>query len=462
MKLGITELLKIPNVKIVNKDLIAKKVFAGVSIDSRKCAKSDLFFAIKGERFDGHDFVIKVLGRGIKAAVVSKRWYKGLNKADKKRLDKKRLVLVNDTTIALGDLASIYRRKFTIPVLAVAGSNGKTTTKDFIAHVLSHKFNVLKTEGNYNNAIGVPLTLFRLRTRHQVAVVETGTNHFGEVDYLCRTAGPQFGVITNIGKEHLEFFKDINGVARGECELVDYLKGVYGMFFLNNDDKYLRRKVNRNSINVLSYGKNKDNDVSGRIVKYNGFYPEVEIRYNNKMIRTTLNMIGNQSFQSALCAAAIGLYFDVPPGKVRQSLGRFKLKTDKRNELKIKNGISLIDDTYNSNPDSVAAALENLKVYKVKGRKHIVLADMKEMGRTSKKEHSSIGRLIKKMGFENLYTYGTDSKETYRAAKGLKNNFYFEDKQSLIEMLKRNVKQNDLVLVKGSRSMKMEEIVNSF
>ncbi len=457
MKIGIEDLRKLSKRSIYG-NTADKISFSGVSIDSRSCKKGDLFFAVKGERFDAHDFVKDVLKKGIKGAVVQKKWFKGQNK---RFFKKYLLVIVDDTVKSLGELASIYRSKFIVPVLAVGGSNGKTTAKEFIAGVLSKKFNVLKTEGNFNNEYGVPLTLFRLTNNHEFCVIETGANHFGEIDNLCNIAKPQFGIITNIGKEHLEFFKDVRGAAKAECEMIDYLYSNYGMLFLNKNDRYLSEKAAKTGIKNFSFGKSGKADVKGKFKKFDGFNPVVEIKYGKEKFSAKLKMIGSQSFEAALCASAVGFYFGMKKEQIKKALEKIDIIKNKRNELKNKNGVWLIDDTYNSNPDSVKAALDNMKRFKVKGKKYVVLADMLELGKVSKKEHNSIGKLIKELGFENLYTYGSESYNTFIGAKGLKNNFYFSDKQTLIEFLKLNLREGDLVLVKGSRSMKMEEVTEA-
>lgn len=456
MNLSVHDFLQIKGCKVINADVLKGFKFSGVSIDSRKCGKNDLFFAIKGERFDGHDFVSDVLKKGCKCAVVSKKWYQ--NQKVKSSFNKKCLVTVTDTITALGELAGIYRNKFVIPVIGVAGSNGKTSAKDFIAHVLSKKYNVLKTEGNLNNAIGVPLTIFRLNDKHEIAVIELGTNHFNEISYLCRVANPQFGILTNIGKEHLEFLKNLKGVAKAEGELVEYLKKNYGTFFLNADDKYIK-KMTGGTMKVFSYAAKGRAEVKGKVRKFKTFYPETEIKYQNKKINTTLNTIGYQSFSAALSSAAIGFYFEVPAGSIKRAISEYRLESGKRNQLKNIKGVWIIDDTYNSNPDSVKSALENLKAYKVSGNKYVVLGDMLELGKTSKKEHRDIGKLVKKMNFKNLLTYGGDSYQTYLGAKGVKNNYYFQDKETLAEFLGLILLKGDVVLVKGSRSVKMEEII---
>ncbi len=458
MNLTLSDLLKIKGVRIINAAKIQNKVFKGVSIDSRKCRKHEIFAAIKGERFDGHNFIREIFKNGVTAALVSKQWFSQIS--SNRFFKNKTFIVVNDTTTGLGEIAKIHRSKFIIPFLAIAGSNGKTSTRDIIAHVLSKKYKVLKTEANFNNAIGVPLTLFRLNKTHQLCVIELGTNHFGEIAYLCRIAKPQFGLITNIGKEHLEFLKDIKGAAKAECELIDYLKQIYGTFFLNTDDKYLVQKSRNKSMNVFTYGTKGNTEVEGKITKYKTFYPEAKIKNNRNIINAKLNIAGFQGFQSALAAAAIGLYFEISKAVIQKAISEFRLVTAKRNQIKQINGVWFIDDTYNSNPDSVKMALENMSKYKIKGKKHIVLGDMLELGKSSKKEHFAMGKLAKAHKFENLYTYGNDSYYTFKGAKGIKNNYYFQDKKTLAEFLNMNIRKGDAVLVKGSRSVKMEEIIN--
>ncbi|RPI15250.1 MAG: UDP-N-acetylmuramoyl-tripeptide--D-alanyl-D-alanine ligase [Ignavibacteriae bacterium] len=455
MKIDFSDISKV-NGKVINPAVIERKVFKNISIDSRTCKKGDIFFAIKGDKFDGHDFIGQVIKKGAGLVIADNKWYSA-NKKNYK--NKNSFLIVNDTTGALGELAGVYRDKFVLPVIAIAGSNGKTTVKDVTAHVLSKKYNVLKTEGNLNNAIGVPLTLFRLNDEHQIAVIETGTNHFGEVAGLCRIVKPQFGLITNIGKEHLEFLSNINGAAKAEFELVDYLKKNYGTFFVNMDDVQIAKRTDIKKIKSFTFGQAENNDVKGKIKKFTGFSPEIEISYNRKKINALLKITGVQSFKAALCASATGLYFDVSFADVKKALEEFTSASAKRNEMICKDGITVIDDTYNSNPDSVKMALENLKHYKVRGRKHIVLGDMLELGKTSKREHENAGELVKKMGFESLYTYGEESYNTFKKARGVQSNFYFGDKYTLIEFLKLNLRKGDMVLVKGSRSMKMEEVV---
>lgn len=461
MKISLEDLRKLRNSKIFGSTGKAKISFSGVSIDSRKCKKTELFFAIKGERFDGHDFVKDVLKRGTKGAIVSRKWHKKLSRNELEFFEKYLLIVVRDTVKSLGELASVHRSKFVVPVLTVGGSNGKTTAKEFIAGVLSKKFNVLKTEGNFNNEFGVPLTIFRLNEKHDFCVIETGANHFGEIEYLCALAKPQFGLITNIGKEHLEFFRNLKGVANAECEMIEYLSSNYGMLFLNKDDSHLIKKAKEAGIKFFAFSKKGNGEVNGRIKSFNGFFPVAEFTFGKIKFSAKLNMIGSQSFEAALCAASVGFYFGVKTAQIKKALEKTEMTRSKRNELKNRSGVLIVDDTYNSNPDSVKIALENMKYFTVKGEKHIVLSDMLELGKTSKKEHTAVGKLVRKLGFKNLYTYGNESYNTFKGAGVLENNYYFSDKNTLIEFLKLNLQTGDIVLVKGSRSMKMEEVANA-
>lgn len=456
MIISFDDLRKLKNTDIFNMEKITTDKFSGVSIDSRKSRPDDLFIAIEGNNFDGHNYVKDIFNKGLKAAIVNKDWYYSFR--NKSFLKDKAVIAVKDTVTAMGDLANIYRRKFLIPFIAVAGSNGKTTTKDFIADVLSHKYKVLKSEKSFNNQIGVPLTLFRLNKHHDICVLELGTNHFGEIADLCKIAEPQFGLITNIGKEHLQFFKNVHGVFKAENELTEYLRKCYGLLFLNNDDINLTSKLNRISLNIFSYGR-KNSDVNGKIIRYENYYPVTQIQYEDLSLNVRLNIIGSQGFNSALSASAVGFYFRIPKVNILNSLRHFSIKTHSRFELIGAGNYYIIDDTYNSNPDSVKEALINVKKFKIKGEKHLVLADMNELGNASSREHFNIGKLIGEYGFENLYTYGEKAYEVFRGAKRVKNNFYFDNKKTLIDFLKLRIKRNDLVLIKGSRNMKMEEVV---
>jgi UDP-N-acetylmuramoyl-tripeptide--D-alanyl-D-alanine ligase len=464
--LNTKDLLRVGHISEINILKSGIKKFSGVSIDSRGIKKSELFFAIKGENTDGHKYLEDIFKRGVSTAVVNEKWFrKNVN-----RFKDKNFLTVKDTTAALGEFAKIHKSNFKIPVLCIGGSNGKTTTKDLVAAVLSQKYNVLKTEGNFNNHIGLPLTLLRLKKSHEMCVLEVGCNHFGEIKYLCKIAEPGFGMITNIGKEHLEFFKTVEGVARAEFELYEYLKKKdNGILFLNYDDKFIKKYSGGiKNEKKFSYSYKFNTDVKGRFAGYsNNFEPAIELSFSKgsksgkvKKFKTRISTFGKHSIYNGLAAAAAGIYFNISPEKIKKALQNFKPVSPKRMEVINKNGMVIINDAYNSNPESVKMGIETLIEYKTNGKKYAVLSDMLELGKVSKKEHHEIGKFSVKAGLENLYTYGKESLNTFKGAAEIENNLYFENKEDLIEVLKRNLKKNDVIYVKGSRGMKMEEVVN--
>ncbi len=453
------DFLRIDTEGIYNIEKIKNYNFSSVEIDSRRVKNTEIFFAIKGDNTDGHKYLQDVFKKGVKLAVVEKKWFL----KNKKDFKKSSFIVVADTVLSLGALAKNHLQKFNIPVICIGGSNGKTTTKDLVTSVLSQKYNVLKTEGNFNNHIGLPLTLLRLNKLHNFAVLEVGCNHFGEIKYLCEIAKPQYGMITNIGREHLEFFKTVKGVAKAEFELYDYLKKNNGICFCNVDDEHIKnyaKKLEKNR--KYTYSNSLNANIRGRFVKFNkDFQPVLNINSNKKSFNATVATFGKHSIINGLAAASAGLYFGVSHVKIIKALKEFKPTSSKRMEVVKKNGLTIVNDAYNSNPDSVKMGLETLKEFTTKGNKYAVLSDMLELGKASKKEHSYIGSLAGKLKLENLLTTGPESFNTYKSAKRIKNNLYFEKKSDLIEYLKNNVKKNDIVYVKGSRGMKMEEVVEN-
>ncbi len=442
--------------KAANLEELKVKYFTGCAIDSRTVDKDELFIAIKGESNDGHKYLNEVFKRKVKAALVNKNWYD----RNKTLFKDKTFFIVKDTVEALGELARIHKYNFSVPVLCVGGSNGKTTTKDMIAQVLSRKYNVLKNEGNFNNHIGLPLTLLRLNENHNIAVLEAGSNHFNEIAYLCKIAEPHFGLVTNIGKEHLEFFKNLEGVAKEEFALYEYLNGNLGECFINLDDEYSRKFMKKNKGTYFSYSFNHKSDVIGKFIKFDkNFKPELEIKYGSTKFRVKINSFGKHSVFNGLAAATVGLYFGLSVDDIKKSLSEFKAQSPKRMEVTQINGLLIINDAYNSNPDSVKLGLETIKEYKAKGEKIIVLGDMLEMGKRSKEEHYNIGKMVRNNGFRFLFTHGKESFMTFKGAGNIPNNFHFEDKKELSALLKAIVKKGDVIYVKGSRGMKMEEII---
>jgi UDP-N-acetylmuramoyl-tripeptide--D-alanyl-D-alanine ligase len=426
------------------------RAFAGVSTDSRTIGPGELFVALSGETFDGHSFVSRARERGATAAIVE-RVVEGV--------DGLALVVVDDALAALARLARNHRRKFRIPVLAVAGSNGKTTTKEMIAAVLRTSRAVLSTAGNYNNHIGVPLTLLRLRGEHEVAVVEIGTNHPGELAALLKILEPTHGIITNIGSEHLEFFGSLKGVAREEGTLFRWLAG-RGLAFVNADDQEAVRLA-RTVRKRFTFGFSRGLDVSGTGLAFDPLGCP-EFRCGGKKVARSfpvrLPVPGAHSAANALAAAAVGVAFKVPPGKIRTALAGFKAVSKRMEVLSIA-GITVFNDTYNANPDSVIAGLRALAGAAVAGKRIAVLADMKELGTDGPAEHARVGAALSELGIEYLLTYGTAAKHYHDGARATFA-VHYDQKNVLAEYLAELLMAGDAVLIKGSRGMAMEDVVS--
>lgn len=455
-KISIKDLRSLSDAKVLNTEAFNRRRVSGVSTDSRTAGKDEIFFALKGEKFDAHDFIADVLPRGIAGIVVNAGW------AEKHR-EKIHLwhcvcVIVPDTTRAYGELARIYRNKFDIPVVAIAGSNGKTTTKEMVTAVLRSTYAVLATEGNLNNHIGVPQTLFRLDRKHEAAVVEMGTNHFGELKYLCELAEPTHGLITNIGKEHLEFFGDEEGVAKEETELFRYLEKNGGTAFINYDDPFLFRMSGALKKSI-GYGVNQKADIRAKKMqldelgraRFECVYPK-----KSKKFHVALPVPGQHNAVNALAAISVGLKLKVKEKRIISALKDFS-SAAKRMEVLSQNGITVLNDTYNSNPDSVIAALRTLASVRTEGRKFVVLGDMKELGESSKREHTNIGAIASGLKFHGMFAHGPFSKYTSEAYGS--DARHFDSKDDLSLELKKVLRSGDVVLIKGSRGMKMEEVV---
>ena len=453
MNFMIEDLLSIKHLRRMNVDVLHGKRFSGVSTDSRAIRRGDVFVALRGENFDGHEFIGEAFQRGAVCAVVE-----GGTKVA--AFPGHPMLIVEDTTKTFGKLANVYRKKFDIPVIVVAGSNGKTTTKEMISAVLGTTYSVLSTEGNLNNHIGVPRTLFRLHERHEVAVIEAGTNHFGELAYLCRILEPTHGLITNIGREHLEFFGNLSGVARAEGEVFTAL-GRTGTGYVNVDDARIVAQAGKLR-KKISYGFTKSNvSVAGTSLRRDrqGCFTFSVTPRKKKGFQVQLSVPGEHAMYNALAAAAVGISFDVQPKNIKHALKTFS-SVGKRMEVKQAGGVTILNDTYNANPDSVLSALETLQGMNGKGKKIVILGDMLEMGDAADREHRTIGETIKNMGFEYILTFGAKAKNIYRSAKG-KFNKHYMNKKSLSNAAFDLLSPSDIVLVKGSRGMKMEEVVNT-
>lgn len=455
MKIDKEDIFKIKFDQVMNISDFSK--IKDISIDSRSIRKNDIFFAIKGTNYNGHDFVKDALDKGAVFAVVNTDWYK--NNEDKFNCEN--LITVPDTIIALGELAAVYRKKFNRPVIAITGSNGKTTIKEMVYAILSKKYRVLRTEGNLNNHIGVPLMIFKLDHKYDFAVIEIGTNHFGEIKYLCDILQPDLGLITNIGRSHLEFFKNLNGVRKAKGELFRYLAKIGGTGFVNADDINIMKESKILEYKKV-YGFNGKYDYSGKYEKpdkknLNRF----TIEYNGKKkLNLSLKILGAHNITNALAAATLGLEFNVKPKDISMALLNFK-PSSKRMETFTRNGIKFINDCYNSNPDSVQAALNTLSAMNVNGKKIIVLGDMLEIGDKKEEEHEKIADLIISAGIDHVFLYGPLSKNTLKGLIGnVKFSRHYLSKDELARELFEIAGKGDLILIKGSRGMKMETILN--
>ena len=427
-----------------------------VVTDSRQTQPGDLFFALAGKRFDGHDFLGEVASKGAAAVVVNRE------KAPT-QLPACAVVVVDDPRRALGRLATRYRQDFNLPVIAVGGSNGKTTVKELVSAVLRQRLETLWSEASFNNDIGVPLTLLRLENRHQVSVVEVGTNHPGELTALVKMLQPKFGVITNIGREHLEFFGDSAGVAQEEGSLAELLPAD-GMLFINGDCQWADAIASRTMARVVRVGLNPDNDwraydiaVGTRGVTFNVAAPKTGFSG-----QYSVKLLGRHQAVNALFAIAIGETFGLNQSEIRRGLAECS-PPKMRLQLWQAGGVWVLDDTYNANADSMTAALQTLRELPCQGRRVAVLGDMAELGAHSLAAHEEIGRVAAELGVEQLFAVGQMANVVARAARtaGLVRIFEFADVEAAANAVKHLVKPGDLVLLKASRIVGMERVAEA-
>lgn len=429
-----------------------------VCTDTRKIKPGCLFIALKGDRFDGHDFIESAFNAGA-AAVVSQKPMCSPGGA---------VILVDDTARALLALAGAYRRLFAIPVVGITGSVGKTSTKEMVYAVLSQKYTTHKNEGNLNNQIGMPMSVFGLEPRHEAAVFEMGMSAFGEIENLSRVAAPSIGIITNIGISHIEKLKTRQNILSAKLEL---LKGMEegSVLLLNGDDELLRAARKNLNVPALLYGiNNKDCDVSAsRIVTKNGA-TEFIIKYEEGEIPARIPVIGEHHVYNALAAFAAGRLLNIPPEDAVRGFDYFS-QPGLRQKIVEKGGIVFIEDCYNASPDSMNAAFSVLKTVAgsgadASGRKIAVLADMLELGSQSAQAHRDVGKSAVQAGVNMLLAYGSDAAnycDGFRSGKQQPEGecFCFDNKGALAEKLAKSLCRGDTVLFKGSRAMKLEEAI---
>jgi UDP-N-acetylmuramoyl-tripeptide--D-alanyl-D-alanine ligase len=427
-----------------------------VCTDSRQARAGDLFFAIKGEKFDGHDFLTEVAAKKVAAVVVERQKLPAT-------LPGCAVLAVDDARIAFGKLAAAYRRGFDLPVIAIGGSNGKTTTKELLASVLRRKFSTLWSEASFNNDIGVPATLLRLEKSHQAAVLEVGTNHPGELAPLVKMAGPKHGIITTIGREHLEFFGDVAGVAQEEGWLAELLPAD-GKLFLNGDNEWSDKIAARTKARVVRVGFGEKNgwravkirlDKSGAtfqlVTKDEAFSGEYRV-----------NLLGRHQVGNALFAIAIGAEVGLKHAEIQQGMAECQ-PAKMRMQFWEANGVRVLDDAYNANADSMIAALETLCDLPLQGRRVAILGDMGEQGTHSESAHAEVGRHTARLGIGQLFTIGRMAAVTAQSAReaGLTRVIEFADVESAVVAVKKFLKTGDVVLLKASRSARLERIAET-
>lgn len=438
----------------------------GVSIDSRTIKGEELFIAIKGEHFDGYSFIREAIRKGVKAIIIPDSPDRQRGVPPRQRcqlLNKKKVayIKVADTRRALADLARFHRQRFNIPIIAVAGSTGKTTIKDMLAWVLSSRAKVLRNPGTENNAIGISLALLKLDISYDIVILELGTNHFGEIAYLVNIAQPNLGIITNIRPAHLEYLRNLAGVYKEKVTLLKKLKPPK-IVILNADESRLRRLKNDKKNFILTYGiKNKCNFYA-RVIKLTS-RKTLEFIVNSKQgSKIRLNTVGYANIYNALAVIAAARLFGCSYKSISQRLARFVFPGGRLRWVKL-NGISFIDDTYNANPASLSEALSALSRLRVKGRRIFVMGDMLELGKSAEGFHRQAGVQIARIcdifiGVGKL----TQLTAHWAHRSGLSKDCVFtcQDSRQAASLLLKTIKPNhrDLILVKGSRLMKMEEV----
>ncbi|MBC8094901.1 MAG: UDP-N-acetylmuramoyl-tripeptide--D-alanyl-D-alanine ligase [Akkermansiaceae bacterium] len=424
-----------------------------VCTDSRQAQAGDLFVAIPGERHDAHAFLSDVMRKGVTAVLVER------SKAIAE-FPGCAVVAVDNTRIALGQIAAHYRKEFSLPIIAVGGSNGKTTTKELIASVLRQKLATLWSEASFNNDIGVPLTLLRLENSHQAAVLEVGTNHPGEVAPLVRMIQPMFGIITNIGREHLEFFGDLAGVAKEEGALAEWLPA-HGKLFLNGDSEWANEIAGRATAKVIRVGVTEGNAWRAMNVRPDKTGVAFSVQTSNPDFagEYRVNLLGRHQVVNALLAVTVGAELGLSREEIARGLVECQ-PPKMRLQLWQLNGVYVLDDAYNANADSVVAALQTLQDFPCQGRRVAVLGDMAELGVHAEAAHLEVGRRSAELGVDQLFAIGKMAPVISLGAReaGLNRVLEFQDVEPAADAVKRFLKPGDVLLLKASRSSRLERI----
>ncbi len=426
----------------------------GISIDTRTLRPRELFVAIRGDRFDGHQFVDAALRMGAGGAVVDENAISRFEDAEYP------LIVVKDTVLFLQELAAWYRQRFELTVIGLTGSSGKTTTKEMLAAILQKRYTVLKTLGNLNNQIGVPLTLLRIDPQVEVAIIEMGTNHPGEIATLSRIAMPDIGMITNIGSGHIGFFGTKQSIYREKAALFDNIKNS-GSIFLNTEDPLLSQyETNRG--NVVTVGPTRDSDFQIKVMDIDDAGCVSFTVNDNDQFR--VGIPGRHQLMNAALSIAVAMSLNVPVNDIRDALGSLR-PGDKRMDVFQQNDVWFINDTYNASPESVIAAVDFLSEFRLKekARRFLVMGDMLELGERSEEIHHNVGKYIQEKPIDFVFCYGTFCKGIYNLVSsrngGQRVAEYFDTHEAIANRLNDILKPGDLVLLKGARGMAMENVL---
>ena len=417
----------------------------GVTTDTRSCSEGALFFALRGERFNGNHFAKAALEAGCAYAVIDEKdYYDALNP---------RLLLVDDSLKALQALARHHRRQLGLSIIGITGTNGKTTTKELIAAVLNRKYHTHYTQGNLNNAIGVPLTLLQLNRKHELAVIEMGASHPGDIRELVEIAEPNCGLITNVGRAHLQGFGSFEGVVRTKGELYDFLREREGGYiFLNDNDPNL--KTLAKGLKALRYGtgaEQKDRLVRGEVIECNPFLSFRWKTADGLCQDVLTQLVGRYNIDNVLCAAAVGIHFGVPPEEISDAIRSYE-PTNSRSQLLKTSYNTLIVDAYNANPTSMQAALDNFELMEAQ-KKMIILGEMRELGEASKEEHLNILKRLSTINVQTIWTIGDNFGSPSFSIRN------FKDVDAVIEVLQTERPEGMTILIKGSNSVHLSHLI---
>lgn len=451
MTITLTDIFNLKDSTIYNPDNF--KAVSKVSIDSRTIKKNSLYVALKGNKFDGHNFVDDAIRKGASAVLINKRKFKEFQNLDCT------IIVVPNTTHAYGELAAVYRRKFNGEVVSITGSNGKTTTKEILATILGEKYKTEKTVANNNNHIGIPKTILATKNSTEKLVLEHGTNHFDEIKYTAKIAKPDYAVITNVADSHLEYLIDKGGVYREKDALFVETLENGGTIFVNNDDpiiKYQTQRVKKK----ISFGFKGKPEIKGRI---EGFTPDgrtkLSVEYSNKKVVANLPLYGISNAQNTLTAVGIAMHLGVPNTRIKKGISKLK-QVKGRLYVESLSDLILIDDTYNSNPASVEAAIDLVKKIKTYSKKTLILGDMFELGENAELIHAHLADLILKSKIQNVFMHGKLMKSLSAKLENKKTNSqHFATRKLLKDFIDKNSFDGQVVLIKGSRGMQMEVFI---